>query len=535
MAQFISIASILLTYGEYLRTVLFPVVPANVAVMDVAANVAVMKRTPIPKTNVETAFACGMLIRHGSNTKKCSLQILAPEHGNFPYPIDTCQTVFLVEKTNGTYEVTILFTREYRKYWLDAKLNVILLRIFIAENNMPSLREMENWIIIGTIDCQPDRNKGQSGFHQDNMVYSFIPDVNGFNLATDLRALIDFMFPPLRNSVNSSTTAHIGILDYNSLIPIIAAAGRDDNGNYYFTVLPATDDFLRGYLFYLNSDVVHQTPVPINIDVVKDWYTEDDRRQTSANMGGFATLDHLIAALEEYNKFLYELDNYPRDFRRFLAKNLFNPSDDQKDMINLIKYEFYVNAYSRYVINTVPPVPPVPPLDPAQFAAAAAQTVFPVPHYHVQNVNFTRTIAKIVRHVSPLPAPAPHNFDVNTAEAEDISIKKRKDETQIDEPEPQINLDQYTYIVKKFTAEDVLNIKTGSSRNDRSITTQEQGTPLTAYQFKIPSGAFRPIHAGGKTRNKRSQRKTKKRKNEHCKKNRKTKHLKKKKRKTKKR
>ncbi len=327
--------------------------------------------------------ACGLLRRMYSTQERSSNRIVDSSGIHFVYPIDTCQTAYLVEKTNSNnYRATILFTRETDDALIDAKLDVIMIRILTAEKNIPVLELTKRWAIVGTIDCQPDRNKSATGFHQDSILVEFIPNnVNGINLKQTFNDFFRNIFSPrneyfdpmvngvsLDNQENADShatlgfrvetflTAHFGILDYNSPIPIIAAASR--NGDFYtFTILPAATDEFRAFLFYLNSIITHATPEPINEVAILIYYQQNPLPDP------FTSIGQLVASIRRYNEFLSEASKYRRDFRRLLGKcivPLKNPVLKKKDTekINELKAIFKKNATHIY-LDENPPNPPI--------------------------------------------------------------------------------------------------------------------------------------------------------------------------------
>ena len=425
-----------------------------------------------------TTTEANLLRRCVSTAENPSYEILFEGEDNYPYNLDTCQTIFLVEKNkNGRgqdgidiYEVTILFTREYRLNWIKAKLQVIFQRIVIAEQNIPALNNYLKWAIIGSIDCQPDRNKSQSGFHQDNIVYAFLPD----DLIPYLNTFFTDIFPPGELfypdgpptqgfSVESPTTAHFGILDYLSLISIIAATGKyHDSGYYSYTVVPPTTENERGYLFYLNSVITHSTPGPINIDKVLDYYTPHPERIVT---DGFDTQENLEKILDYYNS-LIELSRDPthkRNFRRTLGKCIFD-LEAKQERIDGLKNVFFQRAANKLV-----------------------------------NIDLVYNIEE--------NAPRVRNFYTYASQIFSKPQKPVVDIIPVQEQNAAAVLEQNAAAVK-----------------------QANGDAISGLEWKKIENVLGDKYKDRE--NKRSQRKTK---NKRCKKNRKTKHGQKKKRKTKKR
>ena len=121
------------------------------------------------KINYPSATNAGLVGRQLSNQSRGSTELVDDSGIDYVYNLDTCQTIYLVEKhPNGNYEVTILYTKEVRLPWIEAKIRVILLRILIAEKNIPVLNNLYTqgriWRIIGSIDCQADRSYSVNQF-----------------------------------------------------------------------------------------------------------------------------------------------------------------------------------------------------------------------------------------------------------------------------------------------------------------------------------------------------------------------------------
>jgi hypothetical protein len=338
---------------------------------------------PNPCLTISASY-CGTLKRMFSTSTNKSYHKLTDGGFDYVYGTDSCQTAYLVEYVNSTYKVTILFTRDNRPDWIKATLDVIMIRILLAVGNLPVLSNPGNqcpdWAIIGSIDCQPDRDKANTGFHQDNILTNFIPDnVNGINLRQRFEFFFRQTFPsnppdverfdpvicPFGNGfpVYSPLTAHFGILDYNSPIPIIAATSRSEN-SYTFTILPASTDARRSFLFYLNSIITHSTPNPelIDVDNIEAWYNQNPHQ---TDYGGQATLQSLLIILREYNLLFDEMSIYPRNFRRLLAKVIITDRD-KIDRILALKTVFSTSATHLYDFTSDPPeywekAPPPPP------------------------------------------------------------------------------------------------------------------------------------------------------------------------------
>jgi hypothetical protein len=264
---------------------------------------------------------------------------------HYVYDIDTCQTAYLVEKIrvgeNYRYIVTILYTKETIPFWIDAKLNVIMLRILIAEQNIPILGQSV-WKIVGSIDCQKDRSYATNSYHQDSLLSDFIDEAYRFkfnNFLSDIFRPDPEHFNPnilpgvyLRVQpphgsirVQSFRTAHFGMLDYDSPVSIIAAAIRTAT-NYYFTILPPSTDEFRPFLFYLNSIIHHATPskfTQTEIDQIIHWCLSNNTL-----IPGFNNIDEVRIALEEYNDLFDEAFEHPRNFRRLLGKIL--PTEEMR-------------------------------------------------------------------------------------------------------------------------------------------------------------------------------------------------------------
>jgi hypothetical protein len=190
----------------------------------------------------------GVVRRQGSNTGVQSNMYIGTR-GDYAYDIDTCQTIYLVEKrSDATYDVTILYTKEFRPFWLGEILKMIMIRILIAEQQISVLSEIfareRGWKIIGSVDCQKDRNYSVNQFHQDSLSSAFINPMLEQTFGDFLRDIFSpreeyfspTVFPgvslggpqpaPVNRwfKVNSCSTAHFGILDYDSIAKIIAAA-----------------------------------------------------------------------------------------------------------------------------------------------------------------------------------------------------------------------------------------------------------------------------------------------------------------------
>jgi hypothetical protein len=296
----------------------------------------------------------GMLRRQGSNMRISSNLLIDSNRPDYSYDIDACQTIYLVEKhSDKKYEVTILYTKEFRPFWLDKKLKMIMLRIMVAEQNIPVLNEIfireGGWKIIGSIDCQKDRSYSVNQFHQDNLLTSFIDNIYEpffvdflhdifsprpeFFSPTDFPGVslgIDNSQNPNSFRVYNPNTSHFGTLDYDSPVSIIAAAIKTAT-EYIFTILPPSTDNFRPFLFYLNSIIHHATPssfTEAEISEIIAYYTanpgllppEFTFLEGGKKMIGGAREGSLRKALEDYNIFFNEAIQHPRNFRRLLGK-----------------------------------------------------------------------------------------------------------------------------------------------------------------------------------------------------------------------
>ena len=124
----------------------------------------------------------GMLRRQGS-TKGGPSNLFIGTRPDYAYDIDTCQTIYLAEKLGDrSYRITAFYTKEFRPYWLEKKLRMIMLRILVAEQQIPVLNEIFDreggWKIIGSIDCQKDRSYAVNQFHQDSLLSAFIHNIH---------------------------------------------------------------------------------------------------------------------------------------------------------------------------------------------------------------------------------------------------------------------------------------------------------------------------------------------------------------------
>ena len=384
----------------------------------------------------------------------------------YVYDIDTCQTVYLVEKADNKYVVTILFTREYRGQWLNAKLDVILQRILIAEQNIPILQFEHEWAIIGTIDCQPDRNQDNTSFHQDSILIQFLPNINSLKQKFELFFRNTFIepetfFPNGSDQpgflVSSNTTAHFGILDYNSPVRIIAAIGKDKgiSGNYTFTVLPATTALYRGFLFYLNSIITHATPSPITpsqLTRIRDYLSDIAHKPVgwtdSEFYGGFDSELQLLGAIFNYNKLLLELRRYPRDFRRLLGKYI--PINKKtRGLINQLKSDFYTNATNRWIITNPPgppawmPAPSNPPSpnypDPANPADINKYTYVSKQFSDVEVAGLRTNLQATSNNLNNIPPPPPLEPDILDKSVEVQDNKKKKSQRNPPLPPPPLD------------------------------------------------------------------------------------------------
>jgi hypothetical protein len=323
--------------------------------------------------NIQTA-SCGSLRRQGSTGNNASYVKYMDRHPDYTYGVDSCQTIYLAERIAGVYTVTILFTRNNSPYWIQHTLNLIMIRILLIEKNTPVLQGSLNWAIVGSIDCQPDRDQNQTAFHQDHILTNFVPaDVNGVNLRAVLEEFFRFMFPsnppnvekfdpmnyPFTNGfkVESPKISHIGILDYLSSIPIIAAAAFDETDSVYtFTMLPASTNIYRLYLYYFNSITTHATPdnTTINADNIRAWYEDYPDHPLNTYYGGFQTLDELMAVIEEYSSLFDKMEKIKRNFRRFLAKVIMLDAEYKAVRIEALKAIFKDNATHIYDFTTTP-------------------------------------------------------------------------------------------------------------------------------------------------------------------------------------
>jgi hypothetical protein len=312
-------------------------------------------KNQFPSTTIPKSFASsGMLRRQESYPGNSSNATTDSSGARYVYSVDTCQTVYLVEKDeDGSYEVTILYTKELRVNWLEAKLRVILLRILIAEGNIPVLNQLfqteGGWKIVGSIDCQKDRSYATNSFHQDGLLTEFIDPLYRFMVDDFLRDIFsprpEFFSPTVLPgvrlgsipppdtahswfSVYSHLTAHFGILDYDSIVAIIAAAVKTDT-EYIFTILPPSTFDYRPFLFYLNSIIHHATPSSFTQDDITRiiaHYNQQGQQLppgfTSLEGANGITFGSLKEALENYNELFDEALEHPRNFRRLLGKIL---------------------------------------------------------------------------------------------------------------------------------------------------------------------------------------------------------------------
>lgn len=296
-----------------------------------------------PSTTIPTATS-GVVRRQRSYPGNSSNAIVDDSGKDYVYDIDTCQTAYLVEKhADKSYEVTILYTKEVRPDWIEAKLLVILLRILIAEKNIPVLnnifRMQGEWKIVGSIDCQRDRSYSVNTFHQDSLLSAFINNryrpifddflFNIFNPRQEYFSPTVFPGvslgiagnnPPESFGVVNYSTAHFGILDYDSIVSIIAAAVRTST-EYIFTILPPSSAAFRPFLFYLNSIISHATPsqfTQAEIAQIIAYYTQQGPLLPS-ELNNPALL---LEALNRYNELFDRALEHPRNFRRLLGKIL---------------------------------------------------------------------------------------------------------------------------------------------------------------------------------------------------------------------
>ena len=290
----------------------------------------------------------GMLRRQGS-TKGVPSNLLIGTRSDYAYDIDTCQTIYLAEKLIDdrevvTYKITALYTEEFRPFWLEKKLKMIMLRILVAEQNIPVLNEIFDreggWTIIGSVDCQRDRSYAVNQFHQDSLLSAFINPIHEPFFSNFLRDIFSpspeyfspIDFPgislggiPQPNAANKwfrvydFSKAHFGVLDYDSIAKIIAAAIKDDY-HIFLSMFPASTDFFRPFLFYLNSIIHHATPSSLTQDEINQilaYYTANPgllpagftSLQGGGKMTGGAKKGSLREALENYNKLFDEAQN----------------------------------------------------------------------------------------------------------------------------------------------------------------------------------------------------------------------------------
>jgi len=323
----------------------------------------------------------GMLRRQGSNTGVQSNMSIGTRD-DYAYEIDTCQTIYLVEKrrngTNGTYRVTILYTKEISPFWLEQKIKMIMLRILVAEQQIPVLNKIfkkeGGWKIIGSVDCQRDRAYSVNQFHQDSLLSAFIHPIHEpffVNFLRDIFSPEEEYFSPtvfpgvslggpklLPSSsglfkVYDYSKAHFGILDYDSIAKIIAAAIRTHD-HILLATFPASTDFFRPFLFYLNSIIHHATPSSLTQDEINKilaYYSNQDplnpiplpsgftSLQGGGKMTGGARQGSLEEALNDYNILFDEAINHPRRFRRLLGKILPTEGERWKNRNKIIQYK----------------------------------------------------------------------------------------------------------------------------------------------------------------------------------------------------
>jgi len=436
---------------------------------------------------MKDAGACGTMKRQLSTNANNSYEVLFPSENEYPYPLDTCQTVFLVEKKEvNMYDLTILFTRDPRGQWREATSNLIMQRILLTELKIPVLNDNAEWAIIGIIDCQPDRNKNNTGFHQDSISTIFLPKIKVFgfdNVQTELTSYFynffqrmfpqpEVFFPSLHNygiSVATPTTAHAGVLDYKSRIPIIAAAIRNANKSV-LTVLPKTTNEYRAFLFYLNSLLSHSTPERLNIPYIEAWFLNPDNRPAGMSnkkfYRGFNSWEDLKKALEQYNELYDDSGDYARSFRRFLEKIiLFDTNPQEKEiLIAHLKYTFYKHATTKIIeppIGVPPGAPPGAPPEPPQDNQSGRKRK----NEEITSKNYTY-------------------------------FSKRFSGEQIAQLKSQINIAEQQQNVKNLSENPVIN---------NPVISEEMNLP---FQFSLPRGA---VGGGRSKRNKRKN--TKKRHN----------------------
>ena len=466
------------------------------------------------------AVGCGTMRRQLSTNANNSYKVLFPLENAYPYPLDTCQTVFLVEKKGvNIYDLTILFTRDPRGEWREATSNLIMQRILLTELKIPVLNSKAEWAIIGIIDCQPDRNKNTTGFHQDSISTIFLPKITVLDFDNEPREFTNYfsnffqrMFPqpekfnpnapfdprnfvPVIETIRvaTPTTAHAGVLDYKSTIPIIAAATQNGD-EMVLTVLPKTTDSHRAFLFYLNSLLSHSTPEKLKIPYIEAWFLNPANRPPGMSdkefFGGFNSWNDLKAALKQYNQLYDDSGDYARSFRRFLEKIiLFDTNQPEKDrLIAHLKYTFYKHSTTKDPHIGVPPVPfGAPPGDPPG--------VPPEPPQDNQSSHKRKGAPPATSQDDPQKK---NQYGKITTSKDYTYFSKRFSGEKITQLRSQINIDEQKQNVKNLSENPITN---------NPAISEQMNLP---FQFSLPRAA---VHGGRSKRNKSRRRNTKKRHN----------------------
>lgn len=213
--------------------------------------------------------------------------------------LDATQAAFIVIKENRSkYIVHLLFTRDTRINFLRGKIPTILLRVLYLEQFKYGNTVPLQYICIGTIDANNNRDHHQTAFHQDNFPSYFISD-------------------PLERVFNNTILTFFqerphypqgGFLDFQTIIPHVAITTGRDRTHELFRLLEGAAGRFAPFFAYLNSIITHATPDYIKIDDINTYYISIGQ-QVPPEVAEF---------VDKFNKYLAILHENERKFRRCL-------------------------------------------------------------------------------------------------------------------------------------------------------------------------------------------------------------------------
>ena len=237
--------------------------------------------------------------------------------------LDASQAVFIVIKeSRSKYVVHLLFTRDTRIKFLRGKIPTILLRVLYLEQFKYGDTK-DQYICIGTVDANNNRDQKQIAFHQDNFPSYFISDP----LERIFSDTIQTFFSERPHYPQG------GFLDFQTLITHLAVTTGRDNTHELFSLLRGAVGQFAPFFAYLNSIITHATPDYINMDDIIAYYTKI----------GQQVPPEVVEFVEKFNKYLAILRENKREFRRCLL-SFADYNIDNLDKANETIQQFYTNA-----------------------------------------------------------------------------------------------------------------------------------------------------------------------------------------------